>query len=395
VATVEHTQDLFELTTGQLELQARARAIGERWRPHVDAWDRDDESPYADVAQSLSDAGLCGLLMPLEYGGQDLAVVDYVVVVEEIIRRSQSWIPAEPVFGSTGPGPAIVLRAEHEDTRKKFLPAIVSGIPGCAIALTEPEFGSDLTALATTAVDDGDAYILNGRKRFITGAPVNDYYATFVRFDELPGHRGVGAIVVEKDTPGLTLSRGAQFVGTRGLPHGEMRLEDCRVPKVNLIRGPGHFADIMMAFNIERVHNATLSLALAEAAFDEAVAYVRNRSAFGKVIIEFQATYHTLVDMRMAIDAHRMLLYRAAMTAEDGRYPRAHEATMAKLSGCTMLPEITKQAMILCGGDGTTYEFAAQRLHRDAMSALVAGGSPPVLKNALAAQMFPEHRLRQ
>jgi butyryl-CoA dehydrogenase len=97
----------------------------------------------------------------------------------------------------------------------------------------------------------------------------------------------------------------------------------------------------------------------------------------------------------MAIDAHRMLLYRAAATAEEGRYPRAHEATLAKLSGCTMLPEVTKQAMILCGGDGTTLDFAAQRLHRDAMSALVAGGSPPVLKNAIAAQLFPDHRFKQ
>lgn len=395
MAIQQRTIDPFELSDAQIELRERARAAAQPWRVHVEAWDRDDESPYVDIARAMANASLCGLTMPEEYGGQNLTAMDYVVVVAEIIRRSQSWIPAEPVFGSTGPGPAIVLRAEREETRQKFMPAIVSGIPGCAIALTEPDHGSDLTALETAAADDGDAYVLNGAKRFITGSPVNQFYATFVRFDAIPGHRGIGAIVVEKGTPGLQLSRGARFVGTRGLPHGELRFDNCRVPKVNLVRGPGHFAQLMGAFNMERIHNATLSLALAEAAFDEAVAYVRERTAFGKPILEFQATYHTLVEMRMAIEAHRGLLYRAALGAEDGRYPQLLEATMAKLSGCTMLPEVTKQAMILCGGDGTTLDFAAQRLHRDAMSALVAGGSPPVLMNALAAQMFPEHRLQQ
>jgi butyryl-CoA dehydrogenase len=385
----------FELTPQQLELGQRAREAALPWRDHVDRWDREDESPYAAVAQAISDAGLCGLMMPGRYGGDDLTALDYAVVVEELIRHSQSWIVAEPVFGSTGPGPAIVLRAENEETRAKFLPDIVEGIAGCAIALTEPDHGSDLTNLTTSAVLDGDQYVVNGRKRFITGSPVSRYYTTFARFDDIPGHRGIGAIVVERGTPGLTLSRGARFVGTRGLPHGEMAFADCRVPAVNLIRGPGHFAELMMAFNMERIHNATLSLALSEAAYDEAATYVRHRTAFGKRILEFQATYHTLVEMRTAIDAHRMLVYRAAATAEEGRYPRAYEASVAKLSGCTMLPEITKQAMILCGGDGTTLDFPAQRLHRDAMSALVAGGSPPVLKNAIAAQLFPDHRFRQ
>ena len=174
-----------------------------------------------------------------------------------------------------------------------------------------------------------------------------------------------------------------------------MYFDNCRVPKENLIRGAGHFADLMMAFNMERIHNATLSLALAEAAFAEAVAYTEKRQAFGKPVIEFQASYHTLVEMRTAIDAHRLLTYRAAVTAIDGRYPQPMEASVAKLSGCTLLPEVTKQAMILCGGDGTTLPFAAQRLHRDAMAALVAGGSPPVLKNAIASQLFPQHRFRQ
>ncbi|HEY1971180.1 MAG TPA: acyl-CoA dehydrogenase family protein [Pseudonocardia sp.] len=385
----------FTLTAEQLRLQERARKAAAPWRGHVQEWDIRDQAPYREVASAIAEAGLLGLTMPTEYGGAGLTALDYVVVVEELIKNSQSWIVAEPTFGSTGPGPSIVLRAEREETRAKFIPDIVAGRKACAIALTEPAHGSDLTALTTSARDDGDAYLLNGSKRFITGSPVNELYATFVRFDDIPGHRGIGVIVVQADTPGLRLERGAPFVGTRGMPHGEMHFTDCRVPKVNLVRGPGHFADLMQAFNMERIHNSTLSLALAEAAFAEAVAYTENRQAFGKPIIEFQASYHTLVEMRMAIDAHRMLTYRAAASAVDGRFPRADDSSMAKLSGCTMLPDVTLKAMILCGGDGTTLAHPAQRLHRDAMAALVAGGSPPVLKNAIAAQLFPGHRFTQ
>ncbi|MBA3743231.1 acyl-CoA dehydrogenase family protein [Sporichthya sp.] len=383
------------LTAAQLDLQARGAKVGAQWREHVTRWDLEDKAPYDEVAASIVEAGLIGLTMPAVYGGADLSVLDYVLVVEQLIKCSQSWIVAETTFGTTGPGPSIILRAEHEATRAKFLPDIVAGRKACAIALTEPDHGSDLTALTTSAVDDGDAWVINGRKRFITGSPVNELYATFVRFDDIPGHRGIGVVVIEKDTPGLRLEPGAQFVGTRGLPHGEMHMDNCRVPKVNVVRGPGHFGDIMSAFNMERIHNSTLSLALAEAAYDEAVSYIEKREAFGKPIIQFQSAYHTLVDLRMAIEAHRMLVYRAAATAVDGKFPLAQESSMAKLSGCLMLPEVTLQAMILCGGDGTTMDFAAQRLHRDSMAALVAGGSPPVLKNAIASQLFPQHRFVQ
>ncbi|MCX2929897.1 acyl-CoA dehydrogenase family protein [Mycobacterium sp. CVI_P3] len=385
----------FELSPEQLALRERAVEAATPWRSQVDRWDREDTAPYRDVADAMADAKLCGLTMPAKYGGAELSVVDYMITVEALITTSQSWIVAEPTFGSTGPGPTIVLCAENEATREKFLPDIVNGRKACAIALTEPDYGSDLTALSTTATPDGDGYMINGSKRFITGSPENELYATFVRFGEAPGHRGIGAVIVEKGTPGLRLERGAHFSGTRGLPHGEVHFDNCVIPAENVIRGPGHFAQLMMAFNMERIHNATLSLALAEAAFAEAVRYTSNRNAYGKPIIEFQSAYHTLVDMRLAIDHHRLLTHHAAATAVDGRYPNAVDATFAKLSGCTMLPKVTHDAMVLCGGDGTTLDFPAQRLHRDAMAALVAGGSPPVLKNALAAQLFPEHNFRQ
>jgi butyryl-CoA dehydrogenase len=385
----------FELNAAQRELSQRAWAAGLPWRSHVKTWDAEDLCPYDDIKQSITEAGLLGLTMPKRYGGQGLTALDYVLVIENLFRSSQSWIVGEPTFCSSGPGPSLILLSENERTREKFLPDIISGRLGCAIALTEPGHGSDLGALETTAVLDGDHYVVNGSKRFITGSPVNELYATFVRIGDAPGGRGVGALVAEKGAPGLRLERGAHFVGSRGLPHGEVHFEDCRVPRENLIAGPGSFGRLMSAFNMERIHNSTYSLGFGQAAFDEAVAYVERRKAFGKDIIEFQASYHTLVDMWCEIEAQRLLTYRAAATAVDGIFPAAMESSLSKLTGCTMLPQVTLQAMILCGGDGTTLDFPVQRLHRDAIAAMVAGGSPPVLKNAIAAQLFPGRKFRQ
>jgi butyryl-CoA dehydrogenase len=385
----------FEFTPAQEQLRERAREAGLRWRDQAARWDLEDEAPYHDVVASMADYGLLGLTMPARYGGQELTALDYVLVVEELFRHSQHWITGEPTFASSGPGASLVLLAEDEATRAKFMPDIVSGAKACAIALTEPDHGSDLTHLETTATLEGDEYVVNGAKRFITGCPINELYATFVRFDGIPGARGIGAIVAEKGAPGLRLERGARFVGSRGVPHGEMYFEDCRLPKENLIAGPGRFAELMTAFNMERIHNSTYSLGFAEAAFDEAVAYCEKRQAFGKDVIEFQATYHSLVDMWLDIESHRLLTYRAAATADEGRFPRALDATLSKLSGCTILPQVTLKAMVLSGGDGTTLEFPVQRLHRDAVAAMVAGGSPPVLKNAIAGQLFPHRRFSQ
>jgi butyryl-CoA dehydrogenase len=385
----------FDFTPEQEELRRRASEAGLAWRGQHTEWDRTDASPYHEVTAALRDADLLGLTMPPEYGGKGGTALDYVIVVEELFRSSQSWILGEPPFCTTGPGPSMILLAENDETKRAFLPDVVSGRKGCAIALTEPDHGSDLTDLETVAVRDGDSYVVTGSKRFITGAPENELYAVFARFDDLPGAKGIGCILVEKGTPGLRLERGAHFVGSRGLPHGEVHLDGCRVPAVNLIRGAGSFATLMTAFNMERLHNSIYSLAFAEAAYEETVAYCERRRSFGKDIIEFQATYHLLVDMHVAIESHRLLTYRAAVTAIESRFPRALESSVSKLSGATMLPDLTQKGLLLHGGDGATLDFPIQRLHRDAIAAMVAGGSPPVLRNAIASQLFPHRRFRQ
>ena len=385
----------FSFSASQLALQSRAREIGMRWRGQYAKWDAEDDAPYRDVVASLRDAGLLGLTIPKEYGGKGGDALDYAIVVEELIRTSRSWILGEGPFATTGPGPSMILLAQEERTRRKYLPPIVNGEMGCAIALTEPNHGSDLTELETTAVSDGNDFIINGHKRFITGSPHNELYTVFARFDGIKGARGVGCVLVEKGTPGCELLRGAEWFGVRGMPHGEVILSDCRVPKENVVRGAGHFRELMSGFNMERLHNSIYSLALAGIAYDEALAYTEKRKTFGKEIIQYQSVYHDLVDMYLAIDVQRLLTWRAAATAEQGVFPRVLEATLSKLNGSQMAPQIALTAVKLHGGDGVTKEFPVQTALRDAVTALVAGGAPAVLKNTIAAQLYPHRRFSQ
>ncbi|MBA3741459.1 acyl-CoA dehydrogenase family protein [Sporichthya sp.] len=385
----------FSFTPEQEELRARATDAGMEWRDEAAVWDAENDAPYEKLNERFRDLGLLGLTMPKEYGGKGGTVIDYVIVTSALFRASQSWVCGEPPFCTSGPGPSIVLMAEREETRQKFLPDIVTGKKGCALALSEPAHGSDLTHLETTAVRDGDSYVLNGSKRFITGAIFNDLYAVFARMTDEPGARGIGAIIVEKDTPGFTMNRGPEFVASRGIPHGELYFDNCRVPAENLVVGAGKFADLMTAFNMERMHNSAYSLGFAEAAYDEAAKYAQQRVSFGREIIEFQSSYHMLADMWVQIEAHRLLTYKAAATARDGRFPEGMESTISKLYGATMLPQLTLNAIQLHGGDGVTMDYPVQRIHRESLISLAAGGAPPLLRNTIASRLFPHRRFSQ
>jgi butyryl-CoA dehydrogenase len=289
----------------------------------------------------------------------------------------------------------MLLLAEQESTRRKFLPDVVRGVRQCAIALTEPGYGSDLTSLATTAVADGAEFVINGDKNFVTGATVNQLYAVFARFDGIPGHRGVGAVIVEEGTPGLEIGAGPEFLGCRGIPHGTLQLREVRIPAENVIVGAGKFGPLMTAFNMERLHNCAFNLGMASAAYDEAVAYTSQRQAFGRELIDFQAVYHGLVDMWTDLEALRLMAQRAAAGAIDGNFPPGLETTAAKLFGARTAAGITQRALEMHGGYGATKDYAIERIHRDVVATIVAGGSPPVLRNTLAGELFAPRRFPQ
>ncbi|OBJ70767.1 acyl-CoA dehydrogenase family protein [Mycobacterium sp. 1274756.6] len=385
----------FELTENQRELQERATAAGLLLRGKAADWDREDRVSYDEVVACIRDHDLMALTMPPELGGKGLSALDYLIVVEALFRSSQFWIAGEPVFATTGPGPSMLLLADDDATRKKFLPNIVTGKSQCAIALTEPGYGSDLTSLESTVERDGDTFVVNGSKNFVTGAMHNDLYAVFVRFDEIPGYKGIGAVIIEDGTPGVTVSAGPEFLGCRGVPHGDLELTDVRIPAENVIVGPGRFPDLMGAFNMERLHNCAFNLGMATAAYDEAMQYVNSRHAFGRPIGEFQSVYHALVDMWTDLEALRLLAQRAASAARDGKFPPGLETTAAKLFGARIASGITLKALELHGGYGATKDFVIERIHRDVVSTIVAGGSPPILRNSIAAELLPNLRLSQ
>lgn len=384
----------FELTPEQQDLQERALAAGREFRDRCGRWDAEDDAPYREVFDRMGELGFFGLTMPQELGGQGGTALDYLLATAAIFRSSQTWLCCEPLFCTSGPGPSMILLGD-DAVREKYLPDIVAGRRGCNIALTEPKHGSALTHLETTARADGDHFVVTGEKSFVTGAQVNDLHAVFVRFDGLPGAKGIGALIVEDGTPGVEVRRGPTFVGDRGIPHGDLHLVEARVPAENVIVGAGQFGRLMTAFNMERLHNTAFWLGAAEAAYDEAAAYVQERHAFGRPVIEFQSVYHDLADMWVNIEALRLLAYRAAATAIEGRFPRPMEVTVAKLFGATIGPQATLKSLELHGGYGVTADYPIQRIHRDAISNVVAGGAPALLRNGIAAGLFPDRRFPQ
>jgi butyryl-CoA dehydrogenase len=384
----------FELTSAQQELQAQAAALGASFAGRAREWDERDDAPYSEIFERVREAGLLGIAMPEEVGGRGGRALEYLIVVEALFRHSQSWLPPEPVFCTSGPGPAMLLLG-NEPVKAKYLLDIVQGRRACNIALTEPNAGSALTHLTTTAIRDGAEFVVSGTKSFVTASNVNDLNATFVRFDDVPGAQGIGAILIDSRVPGVTLERGPTFVGDRGIAHGTMMLNEVRVPADDVIVGPGEFARLMTGFNLERLHNCGLWLGLSQAAYDEAAGYTQRHEAFGRPVIGFQSVYHTLADMWVQIEALRLLSYRAASSAIDGRFPKLSEVTQAKLFGATVGPQISLKAMELHGGYGVTTDFAIQRIHRDCVTSVVAGGAPAVLRNGVAASLFPDRRFPQ
>jgi butyryl-CoA dehydrogenase len=385
----------FSLSPQQRELVERATAAGAEWRKYANEWDVANKAPYADVTSRFGELGLLGLMMPAAYGGQDLTALDYALAVEASMRASTTWVTGEPMFRTSGPGATMCLMASSEAVRSKYLRAVVAGRAGVAISITEPDFGSDMSSLETTATRDGDEFVINGVKRFITGAMEDSLYATFVRFDGIPGARGVGAVLVERGTPGFEMQAGPTFVGSRGIPHGDLQYNDVRVPAENLLFGPGEFTRLMKAFNLERLHNAAACLGSAEAAFDEVLEYTQRRRQFGREIVEFQAVYHDIADMWTTIESARYLIHKAASDAEDGKLPEPMDVTIAKYVANNVMFDVSARAVMLQGGQGTTLDSCSQRIHRDSLVCKVAGGSIQVLRNVIAAQLMPHRKFPQ
>ncbi len=376
----------FTLSEEQRMLVDTIKMMGEREKfkelaKHVDAT---CEFPF-QLLKKYSELGLLGMTVSPEYGGGGQPAVNAVLVIEELAKYSP--MIAAPVFESNmGPVRVIDLFGTEEQ-KKAILPGVCAGDKSVSVCMTEPEAGSDLTSLTTNAVEDGDHYILNGRKTFITGAGHASHYMVYTRFGNVKGYKGVGGLLVEKGMPGFTFGKQELFMGLHGMPSCDLIFDDVKVPKSNLVVKPGDFNKLMWTFDIERCGNAAMCLGLAGGAINEAKAYAMERQAFGRPICEFQAIQFMMVDMTTKLDAARLLVYRAANGAGQG-LPSMYEASMAKAFANEMVVDVTNQAMQIFGGYGYSSEFPMERMYRDAKAWGVAGGTIQMLKIGIASMIF-------
>jgi alkylation response protein AidB-like acyl-CoA dehydrogenase len=376
----------FTLSEEQKMLVDTIRMMGEREKfrelaKHIDAT---SEFPY-HLLKKYADLGLLGMTVSPEYGGGGQPALNAVLVIEELAKYSP--MIAAPVFESNmGPVRVIDLFGTEEH-KKAILPGVCAGDLSVSVCMTEPEAGSDLTSLTTNAVEDGDHYILNGRKTFITGAGHASHYMVYTRFGNVKGYKGVGGLLVEKGTPGFTFGKQEQFMGLHGMPSCDLIFDDVKVPKKNLVIKPGDFNKLMWTFDIERCGNAAMCLGVGGGAIAEAKAYAMERQAFGRPICEFQAIQFMMVDMTTRLDAARLLVYRAANNAGQG-LPSMYEASMGKAYANEMVVDVTNMAMQIFGGYGYSSEFPMERMYRDAKAWGVAGGTIQMLKIGIASMIF-------
>ncbi len=376
----------FNFSDEQNMLIDTLRTMGERenFKELAKKVDETGEFPW-QLMEKYADMGLLGMSLSEENGGGGQPVINTVIAVEELAKFSP--MIAAPVFESNVGPVRVVDMFGSEEQKKEIIPKVAKGEYSVSVCMTEPESGSDLTSLTTKAMSDGDHYILNGTKTFITGGGHASHYMVYCRVDDISGYKGIGGLLVEKDTPGFSFGKQEVFMGLRGMPSCDLIFEDVKVPKENLIVKAGEFRNLMSTFDVERCGNAAMCLGTAGGALDAAKAYAQERSAFGRPICEFQAVQFMIVDMAMKLDAARLLVYRAANGAGRG-FPSIYESAMAKCYANEMAIDVTGSAMQVFGGYGYSAEFPVERMARDARAWGVAGGTVQMLRITMASLLF-------
>ena len=375
----------FTLTEEQRALQAAARGYAQKRLPAIaSAIEASGEPPSHDLITEFASHGFLGINIPEDLGGLGLGNLEALLVLEEFGKISSAV--AFPVFEScVGPVRAIERFAGRE-LKERVVPRVCSGELLVAISMSEPQAGSALTDLTTRAEIRGDSIVINGTKRWCSGGGHADAYVVYCRMADLPGAKGIGAVYVEKDAPGLSFGKAETLMGFRGVPSSDLYFENCTVPLANVIVPAGGFKQLMEAFDLERCGNATMALAQASGALEDVVGYVQEREQFGKPIVEFQAVQLRLAEMRIRVDAARLLIWRAACNAQAG-LPSILESSVAKCYANEIAREVTGHAVQLMGGYGYSRDYPMERRLRDAWGWGIAGGAIDIQKINIAAAM--------
>lgn len=377
----------FKLTEDQLQLQEAARVFARAELPAIAAeLERDNKPPSHELLKRYAEMGFLGINVSSELGGLGLGNIEALIVLEEFGKISSAV--GFPIFESSV-GPVRAIEHFASDTlKKRVVPAVCAGDMIVAVSMSEPDAGSALTDLKTKGVVKGDKLILNGTKRWCSGGGHADAYVVYCRLSDDPGAKGIGAVLVEKDAPGLSFGPPEQLMGFRGIPSSDLNFDECEVPLDNIIvQAGGGFKKLMEAFDLERCGNATMSLAQASGALEDVSVYVQERKQFGKPIAEFQAVQIKLAEMQMKVEAARLLIWRAASLAEDGLPSVLHSST-GKCFANTIAREVTGDAMQLMGAYGYSKEFSMERRLRDSWGWGIAGGAIDIQKVNIAGAML-------
>jgi alkylation response protein AidB-like acyl-CoA dehydrogenase len=354
--------------------------------PVAAEWEHSGRYPTEIVAH-MREMGLFGITTPERYGGIALDMVSFALVYEEI---SRGWMGIAGILGSHNLACWTVTRHGTEEQRERFLPKMASGEWRSGIGLTEPGAGSDLQGIRTTARRDGDVYVVNGTKMWITNARHAAVLPVLVKTDTTttPAHRGMSLLLIETDTPGFSVSRDLGKIGYKGTESCELVLEDVRVPVENLlggIEGRG-MQQALSGLETGRINIAARAVGVAQAAYDAALDYARQREAFGKPIAEFQAVQLKLADIATRLQAARLLTYWAASKADSGDRVDA-ESGMAKYFASETAIDAALEAMRIHGGYGYSTEFVVERLYRDAPLMAIGEGTNDILRTVIAKSL--------
>jgi alkylation response protein AidB-like acyl-CoA dehydrogenase len=375
----------FSLTEEQRMLQETVRRFAEsELRDIAQQIESDDQPVDSELMKRYAQMGLLGVNLPKEYGGGGMSHFDAVLVLEEVAKISNAV--AFPIFESSF-GPTLALaHFAPQAMRQTILPKVCAGEMVVAVAMSEPNAGSALTDLTTQAKINNNSVIINGQKRWCSGAGHSDAYVVYCRMSDAPGAQGIGAVLIEKDRHGFSFGQPEQHMGFRGIPSADMYFDNVEVPASNIIIPAGGFKKLMEAFDLERCGNTTMSLACAQSAFDLVLDYVQDRKQFGKELTEFQAVQIQLAEMKMKLDAARILLYRAVVNGQNG-LPSLGESSIAKCFANEMTREVTGKAMQLMGGYGYSRGFPIEQKMRDAWGWGIAGGAIDIQKINIAASL--------
>lgn len=383
----------YFLTEEQQMIKDLARRIAEEKIIPVRAkYDEEETFPW-DIVEVLAQSDLCGVYIDEKYGGLGGGVMDLCIVTEELSRACGGIALA---VAATALGIYPIILAGTEEQKQKYLPGVAAGKTIGAFAVTESGAGSDITGLQTTAAEDGDSYLLNGTKQWISNGGEAQVYTVIAMTDKSKGPRGASAFIVEKDTPGFTFGKKEDKLGIRGSMTRELIFEDCRIPKENLLgrKGTG-FIITLNNFNHSRPGVGAQAVGIAQGAFDAALEYSRQREQFGTAISGFQAIQHILADMATQIEAARALVYATARAIDGGVKNFSKEAAMAKLFASDVAMKVTVDAVQIFGGYGYMKEYPVEKMMRDAKITQIYEGTNQVQRNMIAQALIKETKKKK